>query len=345
MVPDRRALHFKAGSSLNRGNLIRRQVAGKVIFARQKAVDARRHFRNLDKTNLLQRRTTTPVFIEGDQRQRDVRLVFANHVRAGGDRLARPVSIAFGFIPGTAAGDLAAEGIKTAFKRHVRRRVVETDGILVYDFDAGKCRPEATGNARNDRRQFFDCGRLVIGFKDGLAADRFGIAEYALLREGEGNIFGGQFVAVVELHTLAQLQFQRLVVNTLPFGGKTRNRTLIAHPVTIDQTFPEVGEKHPFADVGLFIPDIERVVVGDLLYGDRDRRACTLAERHAWQDDGAGRSRHQSQRMATVDRKHGSLLLNQMNDMGARTPSPVGRTSASGVAWKSTDKISSGGCG
>ena len=43
------------------------------------------------------------------------------------------------------------------------------------------------------------------------------------LREGEDHVIGGQFVAVVELYTLAQFELDGLVVDTLPFGGKTRN--------------------------------------------------------------------------------------------------------------------------
>lgn len=77
----------------------------------------------------------------------------------------------------------------------------------------------------------------------------------------------------MELHTLAQLKLDGLVIKTLPFGSKAGNRSLIAHPVTQDQAFPQIGKEHAFANIRLLVPDVERVVVGDLLHCNRDRAA------------------------------------------------------------------------
>ena len=45
------------------GNLVRRDVAGELVFARQQAVDAARDLRHLDETDALDRRTAAPIFV------------------------------------------------------------------------------------------------------------------------------------------------------------------------------------------------------------------------------------------------------------------------------------------
>ncbi len=310
VVPDRRVLDLVARSGLNGGDLVRRQVAGEVVFARQEAVDARGDFRNFHEADLLERRAAAPIFVEGNEGQRNVRLVLADHVRTRRDRLARPFGEACRLIPGAAVGDLAAAGIEAPFQRHVGRRVVQAHGVLIDDLDAGERRPQATSDAGNGCRQFLGGRRLVVGFENSLAAGGLRVTEHAFLGEGESDVLGGHFIAVVELDALAQLQLERLVVDTLPLGGKTRNRTLIAHPVTQDQAFPEVGEEDALADVGLLVVDVERVVVGDLLHRDGDGRALALAESEARQNERAGGGgADKAERAASIDRNHRKLLL------------------------------------
>ncbi len=304
VVEDGRVLNLEAWGGLDGRDLIRGQVAGEVVLAGKQPVDARGDLRNLDEADFLEGRAATPVFIEGDEGERNVRPIVAYHVGAGGDRLARPVGIGGGFIPGAAVGDLAAAGIEASFQRYVGRRVMETHGVLVDGFYAGKRRPQAATDARNGRRQFLDGGRLVVGFEDRLAALRLCITEHALLGEGEDHVFGGQLVAIVELDALAQPQLERLVVDALPLGCEARNRALVTHPVTLDQAFPEVREEDAFADVRLLVPNVERVVVGDLLHGNRHRRALALGEAHAGQDQAASGRADQSKRAASIDGKH-----------------------------------------
>ncbi|MPL96995.1 hypothetical protein SDC9_43182 [bioreactor metagenome] len=308
VVPDGRALHLEARGAGDRGDLVGRQVAGEIVFARQQAVHPARHFRHLDEGDLLERRLTAPVVVEGDEGQRHVGLELGHHVGAGGDGLRRPVGIACRLVPGAAVGDLAAEGIEPALERHVGRRVVEAHGVLVDDLDALQRRPQAAADARHVRRQVLRRrGGVVLG-EDRGAADRLGVAEDALGREREGHVLGGHLVAVVELDAFAQLQLDRLVVDARPRGRQPRHRALIAHPVAQDQPFPEVREEHPFADVRLFVPDVERVVVGDLLHRDGDRAAGALCAQIAGQQQAAGGGAQQSEGMAAVQADHRCLL-------------------------------------
>ncbi len=122
-----------------------------------------------------------------------------------------------------------------------------------------------------------------------------------LIGERENHIFCGQLIAIVELDALTQLEFNGLVIKTLPFGRKTRNRALIAHPVTQDETFPQIREEDTLANIRLLVPDVERVVVGDLLHRDRDRAALVGAN-DTRQDESAGSSSHQTQCVTTINK-------------------------------------------
>src|SRR5690606_206174 len=99
VVPDGRALNFKTGCGLNRGDLVWWQVASEVVFAGKQAVYARGNFRNFHEADFLKRRTSAPIFVEGHECKRYVGAVFTNHVWAGGDGLARPVHVGAGFVP------------------------------------------------------------------------------------------------------------------------------------------------------------------------------------------------------------------------------------------------------
>src|SRR5690606_41753143 len=129
---------------------------------------------------------------------------------------------------------------------------------------------------------FLGVGGLVVISKDRLAASWLCVAKDALGREAEDHGVSSELVAIVELHALAEFQLNGLVVDAGPFGGKAWDRSLIAHPVAEDEAFPQVGIEDALADIGLFVPDVERVVVGDLLDGDGNRRAAALAEGDAW---------------------------------------------------------------
>lgn len=148
----------------------------------------------------------------------------------------------------------------------------------------------------------------MLILEDRLAAGRLGVPEHALRREAEDDVVGREFVAIMELYALAQLQLERFVVNALPFRRKAGNRTLIAHPVAQDQAFPEVGEEHTLADIRLLVPDVERVVDGDLLHGDGDGWARALTHGEARQDHAARSCADEPQRAAPVDEKHENLL-------------------------------------
>ena len=111
----------------------------------------------------------------------------------------------------------------------------------------------------------------------------------------------------MEFHAFAQLQLDGLVIQTLPACRQTGHATLIAHPIAVDQTFPQVGEKHAFPDVGLFVPDIHRVVVGDLLNGNGDCAALGLCERQPRHSQRAGSGPQKSKSVAAVNKHEANL--------------------------------------
>ena len=83
-------------------------------------------FRHLDEADALDRRTAAPVFVMRLERQRHVGLELDDLVGAGRDRLARPVEIARGFLPAAAVDDVGAVARQAAFERDVGRRVVRS---------------------------------------------------------------------------------------------------------------------------------------------------------------------------------------------------------------------------
>ena len=71
----------------------------------------------------------------------------------------------------------------------------------------------------------------------------------ALVTEGESDILRGHLAAVMELHALAQREFQRAVVGAMPFRGQHRAVLQVMQIVGGDQIIPDVV-LHTIGDVG-----------------------------------------------------------------------------------------------
>ncbi|MGY4295057.1 putative transcriptional regulator [Bradyrhizobium sp. i1.4.4] len=287
VIEDGAALHFERRVLLDAGNLVRRDVAGELVFARKQPVDAARNLGHFEETDALERRPAAPIFVMRFEGQRYVGLELDDLVRARRDRLARPVEIARGLLPGTAVHDVGAVARQPALNRDVGRRVVEAHRVLVDGIDAHEVRPDAAGDRRHIRRQFLARARrrdLLEGL-DGGAALGLGLAEHALAAEGEDDVFGRQLVAIVELHALAQLHLDGLVVDAAPLGGEARHGLQAATPVLGDQALPDRGEEHALADVRLLAQHVEHVRIRHLLHGNRHRRTVVrLPDREARQE-------------------------------------------------------------
>src|SRR5690606_23518835 len=122
-------------------DLVRRNVASKLTFTRVQTIDARGYFRHFDETDLLQRRTSAPIFVMSFEHQHVVWLKLDNLAGAGGDSLARPIEIAWGFLPTAAAHDLAAVTRDAACHGDVRRTVLDTHRIFVDHCHTQQSRP------------------------------------------------------------------------------------------------------------------------------------------------------------------------------------------------------------
>ncbi len=233
VVGDRPALHLEGGVLLDRRDLVRRDVAGELVFAGQQPVDAARHFRHFDKADALQRRPAAPILVVRLQRQRHVGAQLDDLVRTGRDRLARPVEIARRFLPCAPAHDVGARTCKTPLKRDVRRRVVEAHRVFIDGIDAQQIRPHAARDGRNFQRQLLARPRRrnLLERLDRRAVLRLGGAEHALAAEAEHDVLGRHLVAVVELDALAKLQLDRLLVDPLPFGREARHGLQAPAPV------------------------------------------------------------------------------------------------------------------
>src|SRR5690606_8544242 len=62
MVKDRTALDLESVVLFDALDLVRRNVASKLILTREQTIDAGGYFRHFDETDLLQRRTSAPIF-------------------------------------------------------------------------------------------------------------------------------------------------------------------------------------------------------------------------------------------------------------------------------------------
>ena len=207
--------------------------------------------------------------------QRGIGLELAHLVGPAADRLARIIEPGSGLVEGALADDAGAERGKPAFQRHVRRGVDHAHGVAVDDLDAVKRGEQAARDGRDFARQVL-IGRRgddLAGERQGLALHRrAGLAEHALRREGGCDVLGGELIAVVHLHALAERELDGLVVDPLPLGGEARLGLQLALVVEVDQPLDE-HRHHAGADVGLFAQRVQRVGIGDLLHRDGDGRA------------------------------------------------------------------------
>ena len=187
MVGDGAALHLERRVLLDRGDLVRRNVAGELVFAGQKPVDAARDFRNLDEADALQRRPAAPILVMRLERQRHVGAQLDHLVRTGRDRLARPVEVARRLLPRAPARDVGAVTRQTPLQRDVRRRVDEAHRVLVDGIDAQQIGPDAPRDGRHFRRQLLARARRrdLLERLDGRAVLGFRGAEHAFAAEAE----------------------------------------------------------------------------------------------------------------------------------------------------------------
>jgi len=115
------------------------------------------------------------------------------------------------------------------------------------------------------------------------------IAEHAGGAEPRNHVLGGERIAVVEHHPLAQLQLHRAVVGAVPGRGEPRFLGKVAAPVHLDQALVE-HHRGALADIGVLAQIVEGVRVGDALHGDGDARPrIRLGDGEAWQGCGGGK--------------------------------------------------------
>jgi hypothetical protein len=170
------------------------------------------------------------------------------------------------------------------------------------------------GQRRHIRRQFLARARrrdLLEGL-DGGTALGLGLAEHALAAEGEDDVFGRQLVAIVELHALAQLHLDGLVVDATPLGGEARHGSrlprqfLEIRPSQIE----EKNTRSPTLDCSRSTSSVFElvtfctaiVIVGRL-------SACQLRKRRQQQRAGCGGAEADDRTAGGAN--HGLLLLRQ----------------------------------
>ena len=174
-----------------------------------------------------------------------------------------------------------------------------------------------------------DAAGVHLADADGGAAVRPARAEHAVVAEGEGDVLGGQLVAVVEFHALAELQLDHAVADAPRLGRQHRDGLQLAGIVAAEQPFPERGDQHPLADVGLLAQRLQRIGVADLLHRDGDGRALVgLADGEARQ---GGDARGGGQQATAV----GSWLCSSVLRSRSSSPSGVARKAVSvRSAWR-----------
>ena len=276
VVDDGAAQHLELRILLDAGDLVGRHVADEVELAGQQAVDAGRDLGHHHDAHALQRRATAPIIVVGIEGQRLVGYELAHLVGAGRDRRARPVEPALGLVEAAARDDVAAQPADTPFHRHVGRAVDEAHRVLVDGLDLLEGREQALGHGGDFRRQVLALDRIADEHRSEQRPARGNVVvrpEHTVAAEGEDHVVGRHLVAVMELHALAQGEFDGAVVDALPALGESRDLLQPGEQVLHDQALEHEGED-ALADIGLLAQRLKCGAVGDLLHGDGDGGAA-----------------------------------------------------------------------
>ena len=309
VVGDQPALDLELGVLLDGRHLVGRHVADELVFAGQQAVDAARDFGNDDEAQRLDRRPAAPVVVVRIEHQALVGPELAHLVGAGRHRLARPFDPVLGLHEAAPADDLAGRAGEAALQGHVGHAVDETHRVAVDRLDLVERRPDALGDADDFGRQrlALDAVARHHGGEQGLARGRVGArAEHALRTEGEHHVVGVHLVAVVELHALAQGQFDRALVDAPPALGQPGHRLELALQVAGDEVL-EDRRLHALADIGALAHDLEIGAGRDLLDGDGNHRPVVgLSDGEARQHKAAGGEAARREELPTIQARHSS---------------------------------------
>ncbi len=252
-VLDGTADDLAAGHGLYRAEMVRRQLGDDVGFAGREGVEPARQFRHDAEHQLLHRGSAAEIGLVGLQHQMLVDLELGDGEGAGADGSLFPGLEGAGGEEGAPVDDLTGPAGEALLDERVGGACHHAHLALAHRLDA------------------------LDGAEEGAAqrmARGLGVGD-ALGTEAEGDVGGCKDVAIVEAHTLAQVQLEDARIGPAPGGGEAGLQPGVVAIVHRDQRVENVvgGAEKDVGDLThrLQHPRTDR-------HGDGDASACALRQ-------------------------------------------------------------------